>query len=122
MKKVILAIVIEILLLYNFVLAIYVSSNYIYSLVTLLKIDGEFFNEYVAHYISWIILYFTSAIVSLAVIILVAIKDFPVFKPLLDKLNAHKQKRVQAKAERAEENKQAKIAELEAQLKELKND
>ena len=39
-----------------------------------------------------------------------------------DKFTARKQKRAQAKAERAEEAKQAKIQALEAELQELKND
>ena len=63
-----------------------------------------------------------AVIANLAVIILITLKDLPVFKPLLDKLNARKQKRAQAKAERAQADKQAKIAELEAQLQELKKD
>ena len=72
--------------------------------------------------LTYAILFTLVLLTTLTAIILIAIKDFPVFKPLLDKLNAHKQKRVQAKAERAEADKQTKIAELEAQLEELKND
>lgn len=63
---------------------------------------------------------------DLAAMVLIAIKDFPVFKPLVEKLQAKSQARKhskeQAKAARAEANKQAKIAELESQLEELKKD
>ena len=58
--------------------------------------------------------------ITLFVIILIALKDLPVFKPLADKLTARKEKRTQAKAERAEADKQARIAELENELEELK--
>ena len=72
---------------------------------------------------------FLQAVLSLAGIaamVLIAIKDFPVFKPLAEKLQAKLQARrqinVQAKADRAEANKQARIEQLQAELDELKKD
>lgn len=44
------------------------------------------------------------------------------FKPLADKLKARKQAREAEKAEKAEADKQARIAELQAELEELKKD
>lgn len=65
---------------------------------------------------------FIACLADIMLIILTVIKDFPVFKPLLDKHNARKQQRTQAKAERAEENKQKRIKQLEYELEELKKD
>ncbi len=70
--------------------------------------------------LSYAIISVLAAISSLVSIILIAVKDFPVFKPIVDKFTARKEKCAQAKAERTEAKKQAKISELEAQLEELK--
>lgn len=63
---------------------------------------------------------------TLVALIFVAIKDFPVFKPLIDKFNAkraaRKEQRAAVKAEQAEEAKQARIEQLQAELDELKKD
>lgn len=67
------------------------------------------------------IIIFSCSLLTFAIVMFIPIKEF-IFKPLLDKLNERKQKHAQAKAERAEETKQAKIAELEQQLEELKKD
>jgi len=57
---------------------------------------------------------------------LFTIKDFPVFKPLVDKFTAkraaHKEQREAIKAEQAEAAKQARIEQLQAELDELKKD
>ncbi len=84
-------------------------------------------NEFVKEFafdktLTYSIFTLVATIADLVAIILIAIKDFPVFKPLLDKLAANKERRTQAKAERAEADKQAKIKALEAELEELKND
>lgn len=67
-----------------------------------------------------------SGIVIIAVMFLIALKDFPVFKPIHDKFvaksNARKAVRTQAKADKAEAAKQARIEQLQAELEELKKD
>lgn len=63
-----------------------------------------------------------ASLLDVLIIILVIIKDFPVFKLLHEKTNERKKQRVQAKTETAEANKQRKIMALEAQLEELKKD
>ena len=54
--------------------------------------------------------------------ILVAIKDLPVFQPLRDKFAMRKSARLQAKAEKSKAEKQARIEQLQAELEELKRD
>lgn len=63
-----------------------------------------------------------ASVATLAAIILIATKDLPILKHISDKLAVRKEKRTQAKAERAQANKQAKIQALEQQLEELKKD
>lgn len=63
-----------------------------------------------------------AAISTLAVIIVIAIKDFPVFKPLLDKFATKKAEKQTAKAQQAAKNKQTRIEQLENELNELKKD
>lgn len=71
---------------------------------------------------NYAILSLTSSLLILASIILIAIKDFPVFQPFRDKIKARQEQRAQAKAEKAEAKKQELIKDLEATLEELKND
>ncbi|MCM1368657.1 MAG: hypothetical protein NC184_07620 [Roseburia sp.] len=58
--------------------------------------------------------------------IIIAVKEFPCFKPLIDKLAAkradRKAARTQAKAEQAETAKRERIDKLTAELEELKKD
>ena len=72
------------------------------------------------------ILALLASLATLAAIIIIAIKDFPVFKPLVDKFNAkraaYKEQREAVKAEQAEAAKQARIEQLQAELDELKKD
>lgn len=63
-----------------------------------------------------------AALATLAAMILIALKDFPVFKPMLDKLAAKRDMRKQAKAEKAVADKQARIERLQSELDELKKD
>ncbi len=88
-----------------------------------LEIYDQLFNEV---YLPYGILALVAAIATLAAMIIIAIKDFPVFKPLVDKFNAkraaHKQASDAAKAEKAEADKKARIEKLTAELEELKKD
>ncbi len=63
-----------------------------------------------------------AALATLAAMVLIALKDFPVFKPLLDKLAAKRDARKQAKAEKAAADKQARIERLQSELDALKKD
>lgn len=124
-------IIIEILLL--FVLAVVVAITWIYwdSIKVLIYYyekyyysEGHSLTEVFPQITSNIITaIFTTlgGIVTIITMILIAIKDFPVFKPLFDKVSARKQARAQVKAEKAEADKQNRIAALEAELEELKN-
>lgn len=107
MKKVI---IIEICLLFNLCIFLYIDISYIRSFII--------FEPYLN---LLMILSMVGTITDIIAMVLVALKD-SVFKPILDKLEAKKQARNEAKALKAEEAKQAKIAELQAQLEELKKD
>lgn len=72
--------------------------------------------------LSYSIFSFLAAIADIAVMALVAIKEFKVFQPLIDKHNARKQARAAARTAKAESEKQKEIAELEKRLDELKKD
>ena len=63
-----------------------------------------------------------ASIADLVVIVIIAIKDFTVFKPIAVKFNAHKEKRAEARAEKVEIAKQQRIEKLQAELNELKKD
>lgn len=67
-----------------------------------------------------------AALATLAAMVLIALKDFPVFKPMLDKLAAKRADRKQAndtaKAEKAAAEKQARIERLQSELDALKKD
>lgn len=67
-----------------------------------------------------------AALCDLAAMVLIALHNFPCFKPLIDKLAAkraaQKQATATAKAEKAETAKQARIEQLTAELNELKKD
>lgn len=112
------AIIIEIILLFNMCLSAFFAVKFIQGIILYHPELGWS----LAYYITWTTLYLLSFTSLLAVFITIAIKSFPVFKPLVDKHNARKQKRAEARAERAEADKQAKIEELERQLEELKKD
>lgn len=72
------------------------------------------------------ILALLASLSTLVAMIIIAIKDFPFFKPLVDKFNAkraaRKEQRAAVKAEQAEAAKQARIEQLQAELDELKKD
>lgn len=59
---------------------------------------------------------------DLSAMILIAIRDFPVFKPLLEKLNAKKARKQQIKAEKVKVEKQNHINKLQAEITKLKKD
>lgn len=58
---------------------------------------------------------------NIFVIILIAIKDFPVFKPLVDKVNARKQALKEEKKQKELEGKQQQLEKLQAEIDNLKN-
>lgn len=67
-----------------------------------------------------------AAITTVAVMAIIAIHDFPVFKPLADKIKAkcvaRKERRAAEKIERDQAKKQERIARLQSELDELKKD
>lgn len=127
------SIIIELLIFFVFVVLValsiilwkrYNDLNYFYTYFINTGHD-DIAQEYppmIVHCLIYAILSAFALLADFAAIIMLAIKDFPVFKPLVDKLNERKQKHAQAKAERADRAKQAKIAELEQQLEELKKE
>lgn len=138
MKK---TIVIEILLLFVLALLIAVAVDYadfigIYNdMIAETKRHPEYvsYSRTLAHeiqirntYISYFVPTILAAFATLAAIIILAIRDFPVFKPLVDKFKAkraaRKEQRAAEKTEQAETAKQERIAELQAELDELKKD
>lgn len=89
--------------------------------------DTVSWNDFVSAYgfdnnLTYSIISLIAVLANLIAIILITTKNFPVFKPLVDKYNARKQKHAQAKAERAEIEKQKRIEQLETELEELKKD
>ena len=70
--------------------------------------------------------YFIAVLADVAAMVLIAVKEFPVFKPLTDKIAARhaacKEARAAAKAAKAETEKQKRIEQLEAELHSLKKD
>lgn len=82
----------------------------------------ELYSKQVKWSLSFALPFLASAIFTFAAIIIIAVKDFPVFKPLILKSNAKREARKLAKAEKAEANKQARINKLQAEIDELKKD
>lgn len=75
--------------------------------------------QYIRKALSYGIPCLLAAAATLASIVIIAIKDFPCFKPLLDKLHAKREAHAVAKAEKAEADKQARIERLQSELDEL---
>lgn len=117
MKKVI---IIEILLI--IVLSVLIACLVEFAEVLKIRILYNGSKEYITQSTLYVIFVSFAILCNIAIIVLIALKEFTIFKPLLDKLQARKEQRLQAKTERAEANKQAKIIELEKQLEELKKD
>lgn len=84
-----------------------------------LYIDTQIFNDGFQLELSSGILFILSILAIIAVMVLTALKNF---KRITDKLQARKEKRNQVKAERAEAEKQKRIAALQSELEELKKD
>lgn len=70
-------------------------------------------------YLTYSIFTTIATLLTIVVGVIIALKEFPT---LMDKYNAHKEKRSADKAVRNEKNKQQKIQALEKQLEELKKD
>lgn len=86
---------------------------------------NEFINTYKEQYntaLSYGIPSLFAAVADLIAMAIIAIKDFPVFKPFVDKLKDKRAARKEQRAEQAAIAKQDRIAKLEAELDELKKD
>lgn len=70
-------------------------------------------------YIPHCIFVLLATIADITAIVLLTLKEFPLFKPLVDKFKARKEKN---KQEKAEAERQARIEQLQAELDELKKD
>ena len=124
------AIVIEVLLL--FIFAVLITSTVFFLNASVANFHAaSYINEHVDiliergyKYLAYGLPNLLAAIADIVVIVLVALKEFPVFKPLIDKYKAHKQhrKHEKAKAEaiQAEEYRKSRIEQLQAELEELK--
>lgn len=121
MKRII---IIEVILLCIFAIFIAINTYLWRSISSLIDILKNYDEPTLANSLNIKLSYGISALFgclfTLIAIILIAIKDFPCFKPLLDKLQARKQARQAALADKAEADKQARIAKLESELEELK--
>ncbi len=86
----------------------------------------DLFSDLCTLYKQIAILALVAALCDIAAMVLIALHNFPCFKPLIDKLAAkraaQKQATATAKAEKAEADKQARIEQLTAELNELKKD
>ncbi len=86
----------------------------------------ERYRENIATALSYGIPALIAALATLAAMVLIALKDFPVFKPLLEKhaakRTARKQANEVAKAEKAAADKQERIERLQSELDALKKD
>lgn len=80
-----------------------------------------FYPKFAAH-LSYAILAIIANLLNITLIVVTLIKDFPVFKPLADKLAAKRAAREEQRAEQAVVAKQAKIDKLQTELDKLKND
>lgn len=87
-----------------------------YSLVQISANDNEFFCKIL---LGLAIPMIIAAPFVLAVMVIIAVKDFPFVK---QRISEFKAKRAEAKAEKAEADKQARIEALQAELDELKKD
>lgn len=68
------------------------------------------------------LLYLPAAIADFTSIVLIAVFPLPGIKPLVEKVQARREARFAARAEKAEADKQKRIEELQAELDELKKD
>lgn len=121
MKKTIL---IEILLLFVFAIFLYFCVNYWNGVNSYFEhnlINEQHLDSF-HRTLTFAILITLGLLLTLAAMILIAIKDLGCFKPMLAKIEAMKQARNEAKAEKAVVDKQARIAKLEKELEELKKD
>lgn len=112
------AIAIEVLLLFTLGALIALSAFCFY--VTI--IDIKLFWDVVYIYLSFAILATLATVADIIAIVLIAFKEFPVFKPLVDKYKARKQAKAEAAAIKAETARRARIEQLQAELDELKKD
>lgn len=119
-------IMVEILLLFTFVvvltLGIWCLKAGIMNFNALHNYQEQELAKYAYMYLIFGICGILAALATLTVMVIIALKDFPVFKPMLDKLTAKRADRKQAKAEKAAADKQARIERLQSELDALKKD
>ncbi|MCH5165653.1 MAG: hypothetical protein J1G01_04560 [Clostridiales bacterium] len=84
--------------------------------------DLKYYNAQIDKALAYAIPMLIAAIADIAVMVVIAIKDFPIFKSLKNKFKARKEQRAAAKAEQAAVAKQQRIEKLQAELDELKKD
>lgn len=138
MKK---TIIIEILLLFAFCVALacaikilnyavdakklldrFLNGNLVYTDSTIQNESIKYYTELYHAALSYGIPALFAAVATLAAMIIIAIKDFPAFKPLVNKFKAHKEQHDAAKAEQTKIAKQERINKIQAELDELKKD
>lgn len=130
---------IEILLLVVLGVLLYISINSFIgasrSFIWAKRFSEEAYEEYIIEtyrsqamrlLLFGLLLYLPAALADIAAMVLIAVKEFPVFKPLTDKIAARhaarKDARAAAKTAKAEAEKQKRIEELEAELHNLNKD
>ena len=122
MKK---QIVIEILLLFVLAVLIAISTNFLQTSITHFNHyhseNYEVFKEWGIQQLVWGIFALLACIADIAVMVLVALKDFKLFMPLIEKHNARKAQIAAARAAKADADKQKRIEELQAELDDLQD-
>ncbi len=115
------AVLIEVLLLFALAVLIAVGAKYIsmsvvsFDTASWISTDASDFIKYGVEYLTYGLLALLAAAADIVAMVLIALKEFPVFKPFIDKRRARK-------AERKEADRQARIEALESELEELKGD
>lgn len=123
MKK---TIIVELILASTFSFLIYIFVNSIIGfceIYNLYKESPELYSDILFNYhLAYMIVSFILSAGIIASILIIAIQNFKVFRPLLDKINIRQQARIERREAKAQEDKQKRIDGLQAELDTLKND
>ena len=84
--------------------------------------DLKYYNAQINQALAYAIPMLIAAIADIVVMVVIAIKEFPIFKSLKNKFKIRQEQRAAAKAEQAKIAKQQRIEKLQAELDELKKD